>query len=204
MVSIQASITSTRDISPAPTARNIIDRAAVAEPRSKIVDVQLKDTGCIPEMATHAEASITSTRDISPAPTARNIIDSAAVAEPRSKIVDVQLKDQGCVPEMATDAEVKGGYPDVHYVPTKTVEVHICRELVDGVSTVYLLLPHRVVHSLLVPRGEFSEMAHRCDVQIDVGALVPPSECQVVLKGTVVKNTLAIFHLQWILSQCCG
>merc|ERR1712060_147337 len=59
-----------------------------------------------------------------------------------------------------------------------------------------LLLPHALVHNILVPRGLMAEIAQRSGAKIDLGAESPAGMRQVTLSGPMVANALASLFLQ--------
>lgn len=63
-------------------------------------------------------------------------------------------------------------------------------------SEMMLLLPNDLLHLCLIPQGHLAEIAHRCEVRIDLRADVTPSQRQVALTGTVVANSMAAYFLQ--------
>lgn len=71
-------------------------------------------------------------------------------------------------------------------------------------SRLLLLLPTAAVRDGLVPSGRLQEIARHCQVCIDLGAEVAPASRQVLLRGTVLANSVAAYMLQAGLHACSG
>jgi len=71
---------------------------------------------------------------------------------------------------------------------------------VQAQSQVTLLLPNAVLTNYLLPRQLLPEVAQRCLVRIDILGDASAAERQVVLAGTVVSTSVALFCLQELVS----
>merc|ERR1712217_440299 len=63
-------------------------------------------------------------------------------------------------------------------------------------SQLQLILPTDVVKGKLAPKGQLGEVAHGCNVQIDLAEEVSPNALRVLLSGNCVSNALAALELQ--------
>ena len=68
--------------------------------------------------------------------------------------------------------------------------------LAQASSQMHILLPERLVQHALIPHGHLTEIAHKCNVRIDVGPEVLPIHRAIHLIGTVISNTFAAYCLQ--------
>lgn len=63
-------------------------------------------------------------------------------------------------------------------------------------SQLLLLVPQDLLQKALIPHGDLSAIAQRCQIRIDLGDHVAPNMRQVSLSGTIAANAMASYFLQ--------
>ncbi|CAE7288965.1 PPID, partial [Symbiodinium microadriaticum] len=68
--------------------------------------------------------------------------------------------------------------------------------IAGSTSQLHLLLPTSLLQESLIPKGQLTEIAQRCQVRIELGQEVPPDLRQVTLRGGLAANSVAAYFLQ--------